>query len=122
MEIKVYTDGSKIKTKIFGGLTVRQVIGFGTVILMMILMLVSELLLHVDSNIISPLLMLVVFPVLFTCFFKIKGLPADRWFRLRLRFYLLKKKRTYQTERIKVYSHAQFTQGKKVKETDSHSQ
>lgn len=118
MEIKVYADGSKIKNKVFAGLTLRQIIGFGTVFLTMILMVVNLLLIHLNSNLFSLIAVLIVSPILLSCFFNIRGLPADRWFRLCFRFYLTQNKRTYQTERIKVYPHGSFTQEKKVKETD----
>ncbi|MDR0200265.1 MAG: PrgI family protein [Streptococcaceae bacterium] len=119
MEIKVYTDGSKIKNKVIAGLTVRQAIGFGAIILMLVIFLLNDFVVHLPDTVVQPLLVFITMPVLFASLFKIKGMPADHWFRLRMKFYFTIKKRVYQTERIKLYKRFEFKQDKKIKETDS---
>lgn len=117
MEIKVYKDGSKIKSKIFGGLTLRQFlallsIGIGTIVLM-----INTFILHLNDNLMQMIISSMLMLVLFLTLVKINGVYGNDWLKLKWRYMTRPKVRTYKTERIITYDKNEFKQEKNVKET-----
>lgn len=117
MEIKVYKDGSKIKSKIFGGFTFRQFlalssIGGGTVLLM-----VNTFVLHLNDTLMQMIISSLLMIVLFLTLVKINGVYGNNWLKIKWRYMTRPKVRTYRTERIITYDKNEFRQKKEVKET-----
>ncbi|OTN93643.1 PrgI family protein [Enterococcus faecium] len=116
MEIKVYKDGSKIKSK-FAGLTFRQLFALLLIAVVTIFLILNSFFFHIASIFFELPLVVILFIGLFFFLIKINGLPSDRWFKLKCVFLKRATKRTYQTERIVNYERKEFIQSKKVKET-----
>lgn len=118
MEIKVYKDGSKIKSKVFGGLTLRQFIallsvGIGTIILML-----NTFFVHINDNLMQGIISLTLVCVLFLTIVKVNGIYGNNWIKIKWRYMTRPKTRIYKTERIINYDKKEFKQDKEVKETD----
>lgn len=118
MYIKVYKDGSKIKSKV-AGLTFRQFIFLLSIAGVTGLIMINNFFLHISSLFFEFPLMLLLFISFFVSLVKINGLTGDRWFKLKWNYLKKPTKRTYQTERIVQYERKEFIQSKKVKETDT---
>lgn len=118
MDIKVYKDGSKIKGKVLG-LTLRQFLALALIAGVTALMMLNTFLLHINEVLFQIPLMLILFVGMFVLLVKINGLTGDRWISLKWNYLTKPTKRTYQTERITAYERKEFTQSKKVKETET---
>lgn len=85
----------KIKSKLFFGLTKRQLIGFGTAIAvgLAVFLLVKEL---VNIDIAMYALFIAVAPIFFITIYTKDGMPAEKWIKLILEYkYLNPLKRTF---------------------------
>ena len=116
MDIKVYKDGSKIKSRVLG-LTLRQFLALLLIAGVTGLMMLNTFVLHINEIFFQIPIIVVLFAGLFITLVKINGLTGDRWLKLKVNYLKKPAKRTYQTGRIVEYERKDFTQPKKTKET-----
>lgn len=108
MIIKVHQDVTKQAGKYMWGLTVRQLGGAAGIAITLGLLATGYFVLHLPSFILFIGAGILMFPCLVFGFFKVLGIPFERFYKLFKRYLKIKGIHAYRTERLRRFTRNEF--------------
>ncbi|MCW2280158.1 PrgI family protein [Lactococcus lactis] len=108
MIIKVHQDVTKQAGKYMWGLTIRQLGGTAGIVVTLGLLGTGYFVLHLPSLVLFIGAGLLLFPCLVFGFFKVSGIPFERFYKLFKRYHKLKGIHAFRTERLRRFTRNEF--------------